>query len=58
LRLSRLAYDVSPVDSNGRRAAKSKLARHSFVGDEHLANVRRYAFRGQDVLDELYRRRM
>jgi hypothetical protein len=58
LRLSWLARDVSPVDSNRRRAAKSKLAGHSFVGDEYLANVRRYAFRGQDILDELYRRRM
>jgi len=58
LRLARLACNVSSVDSNRWRAAKSKLACHSFVGDEYLANVRRYAFRGQDILDELYRRRM
>ena len=58
MRFPRLTCDVSPVDPNRRRAAKSKLAGHSFVGDEHLTNVYSYAFRGQDILDELYRRRM
>src|SRR2546429_8162446 len=56
LRILRFSSDILSIDSNGRRTAKLKLARHPFVPDEHFMDLRLDTFCGQDISDELHRR--
>jgi hypothetical protein len=54
----RFSRDISTIDSDRRRSAKSKFAGHPFVADEYLVNLRLDTFCGQDVFDQLHRRGM
>ncbi len=54
----RLSCDISTIDSNCRRSAKSKFAGHPFVADEYLVDLRRDTLSGQDVSNPLQRRGM
>jgi hypothetical protein len=54
----RLSRDISSIDPDCRRAAKSKFAGHTFVPDEYLVDLRLDTFCGQDVFNQLHRRRM
>ena len=54
----RLSRDVSTIDSDCRRSAKPKFAGHPFVADEYLVDLRLDTLCGQDVFNQLHRRRM
>jgi len=54
----RLSRDISTIDSDCRRSAKSKIAGHPFVADEYLVDLRLDTLCGQDVFNQLHRRRM
>jgi hypothetical protein len=54
----RLSRDISAIDSDCRRSAKSKFAGHPFVPDEYLVDLRLDTFCGQNVFNQPHRRRM
>jgi hypothetical protein len=54
----RLSRDISSINSDCWRTAKSKFAGHPFVPDEYLVDLRLDTFCGQDVFNQLHRRRM
>jgi hypothetical protein len=56
--VSRLSRDISTIDSDGRRSAKSKVAGHHSVTDEYFVDLRLDAFCGQDVFNQFHRHRM
>src|SRR6266850_2180306 len=54
----RLSRDISTIDSDCRRSAKSKFAGHLFVAHEYFVDLRIDPLCGQDVSNQLHRRRM
>jgi hypothetical protein len=54
----RLSRDISSIDSDCRRTAKSEFAGHPFVRDEYLVDLRVDTFCGQNVFNQLHRGRM
>ena len=54
----RLSRNISSIDSDCRRTAKSKFAGHTRVRDEYLVYLRLDTLCVQDVFNQLHRRRM
>src|SRR5260370_11858866 len=52
----RLSHDISSIDTDCRRTAKSKFSGHPFVPDAYLVDLRLDTFCAQDVFNHPHRR--
>jgi hypothetical protein len=53
-----LSRDISSINSDCWRTAKFKFVGHPFVPDEYLVDFRLDTFCGQDLFNQLHRRRV
>ena len=54
----RLSRDISSIDSDCWRTAESKFVGHPFVPNEYLLDVCLNTFCGQDLPNQIHRRRV